>query len=330
MLADLPRLGFRLLPEHRNSFQKDSFTTGHRVRRYGLARIFAQFFFQNILYILSLAIVYALYRDIAVLILVTTYMLLIALQIHFQIRRRSAFVTSPEGHRMNDYVIKPYRLLILIFMATNLREIVWLLGFGLHLIKWLLTTCYEKLFDVPNWYHAILIVASMFAVLLIYPYDLGSIEAPWLLSLLTTIPKVYVTYVGLLGTFFGIILGEHRNDDGVRRYFIGGFILNFVFVSFLSLLCLTGLLTIKSPALDLTATSIFSSNISYTFIRLKEYVLFGIVFPLSWLLFFFINMTGVLMLLKIGKLTPDYFKRLDPGHEDNTDTLRPLQPKAPP
>lgn len=313
MLADIPRLGFRLFS------RKRPFNTAHRTKKFSPLRVVVQTLLQNILYLVALGILYYAASDLTFLLLGLGYAGLLVVKCVHQVKRKRAYVTDPVGHAMNDFVIKPFRMSALIFAAVRTGQPIWLIGFGLVFVKWILTIFYERVFDVPNWYHTILVSLSAALVLLVFPLGLGTVKNESLTPFLTAVPSVYAAYVGLLAVFLTIVLGEHKQSSSgegkrqgdyeiLRRYFVGGMILNFSYSSALIVLCLFGLFLFGGEPLGMRAQDLFHFN-SIGWLEGKRYTMFGVVVSLTWLLFFFTIMTAYLMLLQTGGFIPRFWKQ---------------------
>lgn len=307
LLADLPRLFYRHL-----SFRKP-FDSSHRSKEYHWYRVLIQAFFQSIFYLISLGLLYYVQKNLILLGLAFLYCIPLIFRIVHQIKAKSAYVTSEYGHNINNYIIKPLRMLILLSIGFIFQQPIWLLGLAIVIVKWGLTLFYEKIFDVPHWYHFLLVILSAMLVLSIYPFDLGVVPPETLRTFFTTIPTVYAAYVGLLGVFLSITISSAEGDIELKRYFTGGIILNFSYSSVLILLSLISIIVFGNNSLSLTSVDLFSNSGKLTAISFKNYMLFGLVFSLSWLLFFYTIMTAHLMLLQTGKLIPTFWNRGNEG-----------------
>lgn len=200
-------------------------------------------------------------------------------------------------------------MLILLFLALELKQFIWLLGFGILFSKSILVRLYEKRFDVPNWFHALLVLSSAILVLLIYFLDLGIIPSENVVSFVSTVPKIYATYVGLLAAFLGLAT-KNDKDESITAYLFSGIILNFAFTSLLIMLCIIGFFVFKTgvtESINLSLSDLFKSNTFLQFDDLKKYTLLGVIFSLSWLLMFPINMTAWVI---AGKISPKFSKKL--------------------
>ena len=289
-------------------FQKP-FDSSHRGRNYSLGRIILQSSSQNVFYFISFGLLYAACNSVLFIIVGIAYLIPLLIRMAHQIRSKTAYVTTDIGHNLNNWIIKPLRMLILLVIAYVLQQPIWLLGFGIIFTKWALTFLYEKFFDVPAWYHLILVLLSSLLVLALYPFNLGIIQADTLKAFLTTIPTVYAAYVGLLGVFLSVTLAGGDKDMDLRRYFTGGIILDFLYTSALILLSLFGILVFGNEPLHMQSADLFSQTGYLSVQDVKRYVLFGIVFSLSWLLFFYTIMTAHLMLLETGKFIPAFWRK---------------------
>ena len=307
LLADLPRLFYRHL-----SLSKP-FDSSHRLKEYHWYRVLIQAFFQNIFYLISLGLLYSVQKNLILLWLAFLYCIPLSFRIVHQIKTKSAYVTSEYGHNINNYILKPLRMLILLSISFIFQQPIWLLGLAIVIVKWGLTFFYEKIFDVPDWYHLLLVILSSLLVLTIYPFDLGVLPPETIRTFFTTIPTVYAAYVGLLGVFLSITISSADGDIELRRYFTGGIILNFSYASVLILLSLISIIVFGNNSLSLTSVDMFSNSGKLTAISIKNYMLFGLVFSLSWFLFFYTVMTAHLMLLQTGKFIPDFWKRRNEG-----------------
>ncbi len=309
MLADVPRLIFRVFTRKKASLTEEPFSKAHRHEKHSKLRISSQTLSQNAFYFLSFIIIYCTDKDVGVLILAVTYLIMNVLRIRFLIKTGNAYVTSPDGHNINDFIIKPFRLIVLLYLAYKLKQPIWMLGFAIFFVKWILIRPYDEFFDIPNWFHFVLVACSAVLVLSVYPFHFFGVIAPdTLKTALTTISAVYVSYVGLLGIFLGIITSENQHDNAIRKYFIQGFILNISYVSLLVLLCMVGILVYGSDSINLNSEYLFKTNLSLSLLDSKQY-LFNVIFSLSWFIIFFFTMTGIVMLLKIGKMIPDFMKK---------------------
>lgn len=303
MLADIPRLIFR----HVSFLQP--FDASHRARRYSSTRIIIQSASQSVFYFVSLWLLYVVSGNIIFIIFAIIYLIPLIIRLAHHIKNKIAYVTTVMGHNLNNYVLKPLRLIFLIFITNYFQQPIWLIGFSIVFVKWILTLFYEKYFDVPTWYHLLLIVTSASLVLFIYPFDLGLLGTDTLRTFFTTIPAVYAAYIGLLGVFFGLLLSGGEKDMDLRKYFSGGIIANFSFTSALILLCLISIFVFGSESLSMKTENIFVQAGHLTIAEYKKYILFGVVLSLSWLLFFYTIMTVHIMLLATGKFIPAFWKK---------------------
>lgn len=292
MLADLPRLLFRFL--RFGLLRKKPFSTEHRKEEHSPGRIIGQVALQNIGYVVSLTILFYLYKDWLFYLFLALHLILLGMKLFHQIKEKNAYVLTKKGHNINDLLIKPLRMVILVSIALTLRQTVWLLGCGIVFAKWVLTRPYEEKFDVPNWFHGVLVASSCFLVLLIYPFELGIIPSDTVIVLLRTVAPVYATYVGLLAAFLGLAV-KNTEDNSITPFLFSGVLLNFFSTSFILLLCILGFFVFKSEpaaALGLSADTLFRTNNSLPFYDFKRYTLFGIILSLSWFSLFFFNMTA--------------------------------------
>lgn len=308
MLGDFPRLFFRI----GLIINKEYFSKQHRKEEHSIKRIIIQTIAQNAFYILSLLIIFFIKHDVSYIMITVIYCIEIIYKTKYQIQQKSAYVTRNKGHNINDFIIKPTRMVIALLLAYKLGQIAWIVGFGIIFCKWMLTRPYEEIFDVPNWFHAILVTASSVLVCIVYPLDIIRIIQPDnLKTYLSTVPQVYVAYVGLLGVFLGALLNENKTEPSKRKYVTGGFILNFIFVSVLVLFCIIGLLSyLSNEPLNMSGLFLFTENVGLNPADVKKYLMWGIIFPLSWFIFPVTIMTALLMLIETGRFIPNSLRKL--------------------
>lgn len=319
MLADLPRLLFRIV--RFRLLRKKPFSTEHRKEKYSPGRIIAQVILQNAGYVISLIILFCIFKAWLLIFFLLIYLCLLGIKLFHQINEQSAYVITRTGHNINDLLIKPLRMVILLSVASTLGQTIWLLGFGIIFAKWVLTRPYEEKFDVPNWFHGVLVSSSGVLVLLIYPIELGIIPSDTIIALLRTVAPVYATYVGLLAAFLGIAV---RNSEGnsITPFLFSGVLLNFFSTSLILLLCLLGFFVFKSePAasLSLSIDALFRTNNSLPFYDFKRYTLFGVILSLSWFSLFFFNMTAWVI---STKFRPDLLESLQQVKRNKNKTKK--------
>lgn len=76
------------------------------------------------------------------------------------------------------------------------------------------------------------------------------------------------------------------------------------------MLCIIGFFVFKtgvSESMNLSLSDLFKSNTFLQFDDFKKYTLLGVIFSLSWLLMFPINMTAWVI---AGKISPKFSKKL--------------------
>lgn len=306
MLAELPRLFFRIISK------KPILSTAHRVEKHSNIRILIQLTFQDIGYLIAIFIVYWQNRHLIFLLLLCLSFIFQSIKIGYQIKQKSAYITTFIGHNIDDFLIKPLRWFFLLTVGWIIHQPIWLLGFGIIFSQWIITRPYEEVFDVPNWFQAILILSSSLLALLFFPFDLGLINPETVRDFLMLISTVYVTYISILSALFVLIKNKNENkkEEKIHIYYTGGMILNFSYVSLLFFLCLIGLFVFGSQNLDLVADNLFVSKEYLSLIEKKQYILFGTILSLSWLVLWFTVMTAYMMLIETGKITPNFLKEL--------------------
>ena len=194
---------------------------------------------------------------------------------------------------------------MLIIIAFDLQQIIWLLGFGIILTKAILTHYYEKIFDVPNWFHSILIICSFVIVVSFFPRPLGKIDPDTMKWFLSTVAQVYAAYVGLLGVFITLMVDITGEDQHLRSYFTRGILLNYSCVSVLIIICIISLLTLTSEPINIIRDNLFSMPQNF-----DRYLSFAIIYSLSLFLFFFTIMSAYVMLLHSGRFFSKDFQKI--------------------
>lgn len=304
MMADMARLLFRAINK------VDPFSIKHRHEKYGVYRIIFQIAVQNVGYLISLALLYLFYKDTVFLVLLTCYALVQVLKIIYQAKTNSAYVVTPTGHNINNFIVKPLRMVILIMITWRTSQLIWVFGLIITAIKWLFTITYEAKFDVPNWYHSVLIVVSAGLIFLIFPFEIGVVKADYARAFFSAVPSIYVSIVGFLGVLYQLILGEEngeKKERKLRHYFTWGIILNFSYTLVLTILCIVGIVSFGDKDLALSADALFNAS-EIQANGLKNYLLFGTIFSLGWFLSFFLMLNTYIMLQHTGMFP----NRIDP------------------
>lgn len=194
--------------------------------------------------------------------------------------------------------MKPFRLIVVLFIFFKLKQFAWLLGFSILFSKWLLITCYDREFDVQRLFHVILVATSVILVLSIYPLQVlgtADISADALRSVFSTIPAVYTAFVGFLGVLYTIILTENKDDDTPRQYVTKGILLNFSFTSLLTIFSLVAILIFSSHGLSLSSDALFKTELVLTRANIIPKLLFSIILSLGLFVLLFISMTTYVM-----------------------------------
>jgi hypothetical protein len=308
MTGDLPRLLFRM----RGCSKHRMFSTAHRIGNYSKFRIISQQLVQNAAYLAVIFSLYLFYHDLGFLILFLLTVILNGCRIKYQISIGTPYVITDTGHFINDAIMKPFRLVVVLFIFFKLKQFAWLLGFSILFSKWLLITCYDREFDVPKLFHAVLVVSSVILVLSIYPIQVlgtGSVSADALRSVFSTIPAVYTAFVGFLGVLYTIILTENKDDDTLRQYVTKGILLNFSFTSLLTIFSLVAILIFSSQSLSLDAEALFKTELPLTRKDIVPKLFFSFILSLGWFVLLFISMTTYVMF----RYTGSYSNQLNPA-----------------
>jgi len=241
MLGDLPRLLFSL----NKVIVSKQYSVTHRLKKYSVIRIMLQHFAQNLFYMISVALLYIVCLHLALLLLFVGLLFLNIYRIIYQVKLGTPYVITAHGRNFNDYIMKPYRLIILIIAFMIIREPVWLIGFGIYFVKWLLITFYDRNFDVPVYFHFLTVIISAAIVTFLFflsVFSLGNINHDALQGYFSVIATIYTAFIGFLGVLYQIILSSDKEDVRLKGYVTNGLILNYFFGSFLVFFSLISIL----------------------------------------------------------------------------------------
>jgi hypothetical protein len=313
MFSDLPRLlfrgGFVLKNLPKLFFQQgfrlsDLFSTAHRHENQSCTRIVFQALLQNLGYILCMMVFLVVFHAVIFAFLLFSYIVILAIRISIQIKQKNAYVTSKSGHNINDFLIKPLRMIVLLVAVWCFNQPIWLLGFGVLFAKWVLTIPHDRIFDVPNLYHVVVVLFSAVLLCVLYPYDIGMVKPDVLIPFFSTITTVYATFVGLIAIFFSIILQDKNTEIEYYRYFSGGMIISFTSASMVIIFGLLGLIIVPSDQLNLSTVYIFCMSNHFNWMR---YLLFSLVYALSLLGLMSTVLIGYIMIFKTSNLLVPYW-----------------------